>query len=196
MAKRRKHQKRRRSRRVGALRLGGSDTVIKLAAVVGGFLLGDKINEQIDKILPKTTDPLPVPTKAGKTIAMVGEIGVGGFLLLSKMRGNLGIAAKVAGGVALGAGIKRAAAVMGILSGYQSVPVIGRHRMAGYQNNPVLGSIPGQLAGRTPPQLSGYRPAGSGVGAYVNQGTGVMGSIGNCDGGSGISSNAGSGYMG
>jgi hypothetical protein len=196
MAKKRKHQKRRRSRRVGALNLGGSDTVIKLAAVVGGFLLGNKINDQIDKNLPKTTDPVPVPTKAGKTAAMIGEVGIGGYLLLSRFRGNLGLAAKVAGGVALGAGIKRAAAVLGIMTGYQSVPVIGRHRMAGYQGTPVIGAVPGQLAGRTPPQLSGYRPAGSGVGAYVNQGTGVMGSIGNCDGGSGVSHNAGSGYMG
>lgn len=196
MAKKRKHQKRRRSRRVGALRLGGSDTVIKLAAVVGGFLVGKEINEQINKILPKTTDPIPVPTKAGTTMAMVGEIGIGGFLLLSKFPGTVGLVAKVAGGVALGAGIRRAAAVMGIMSGYQSVPVIGRHRMAGYQNTPVIGSVPAQLSGRTPPQLSGYRPAGSGVGSYVNQGTGVMGSIGNADGGSGISHNTGSGYMG
>lgn len=87
--------------------------------------------------------------------------------------------------------------VMNGIGGYQNVPVIGAHRMAGYQNVPVIGAnpIPAQLSGRTPPQLSGYRPAGSGVGGYLSQGTGVMGSIGCCDGGSGITSTSSSGYM-
>lgn len=196
MAKKRKHHKRRRSRRVGALGMRGSDTVIKMAAVVGGFLLGNKINEQIDKMLPKTTDPVPVATKTGKIVATVGEVGIGGYLLLSnRFRGNPGTIAKVVGGVALGAGIKRAFAELGIMTGYQAVPVIGRHRMAGYQKTPVIGGVPAQLSGRTPPQLSGYVNQGSGVGSYVNQGSGVMGSIGNPEGGSGIT-NTGSGYMG
>jgi len=204
MHRRKKHQKRRRSRRVGALGIGKGDTGIKLLAVAGGFFLGDTINMQIDKMLPK--EPVPagsagtatIPTKTAQTAAMAGEIGLGGLLLLRKRSPMM---LKVAGGVLAGAGIKRALKVMGVVTGiggYQNVPVIGAHRMAGYQNVPVIGAnqIPAQLAGvRTPPQLSGYRPAGSGVGGYLSQGTGVMGSIGSCDNGSGITSTGSSGYM-
>lgn len=195
MAKRRKKHSRRR-RRVGAFKLGGGDTGIKLLAVGAGFLLGNTINGAIDKMLPKTTDTVPVPTKSGQTIAMVGEVGLGGLLLLRKQSGSTGMAMKGLGGLLVGAGVKRALKVLGVMGGYQSVPVIGRHRMAGYQANPVLGKIPAQLAGKIPPQLSGYRPAGSGVGGYVPAGSGVLGGMGNCDNGSGITTNAGSGYMG
>jgi hypothetical protein len=200
--KRRKATRRRRSRRVGALRLGGKDTGLKLLAVGAGFLLGGTINGMVDKFLPKTTDPVPVPTKAGETMATVGEIGIGGLFLMRRSSGTVGMATKIAGGVLAGAGLKRALKVLGIMSGYQSVPVIGRrsHSMAGYQSVPVIGAsvTPAQLAGRTPPQLAGYTPAGSGVGAYTSQGSGVMGAIGCCNGssGSGITSDTGSGYLG
>lgn len=195
MAKKRKKHGRRR-RRVGAFKLGGSDTGVKLLAVGAGFLLGNTVNSLIDKVLPKTADAVPVPTKSAQTMAMVGEIGLGGLLLLRKQGGTTGMAMKVAGGILAGAGVKRALKVLGVMSGYQSVPVIGRHRMAGYQSVPALGAtVPAQLAGRTPPQLAGYRPAGSGVGSYVPAGSGVMAGIGNCDNGSGITTNNGSGYM-
>jgi len=193
MARRKKQHKRRRSRRVGAFRMGGNSTGVKLLAIGAGFLLGNTVNAAVDKLLPKTTDTVPVPTKGAQTAAMVGELGIGGALLLMKQGGIIG---KVAGGVIAGAGLKRALSVLGIMSGYQSVPVIGRHRMAGYQQTPVIGAIPAQLSGRTPPQLSGYRPAGSGVGAYTSQGSGVMGSIGSCESGNGSGLNhTGSGYM-
>lgn len=198
MAKKRKKH-RRRSRRVGAFNLGGKGIGVGLIAVGAGFLLGNTVNGAIDKLLPKTTDTTPVPTKAGQTIAMVGELGVGGLLLMSKKSGTTGTAMKVVGGLLAGAGLKRSLKVLGVMSGYQSVPVIGnRHRMAGYQSVPALGAtVPAQLAGKTPPQLAGYRPAGSGVGGYVPAGSGVMGGIGSCDdnGSSGITCTNGSGYM-
>lgn len=196
MAKRKKHHKR-RHRRVGALGIGKGDTGLKLIALAGGFFLGNNINAMVDKVLPKTTDPVPVPTKNAQTMAMVGEVGIGGLLLMRKGGGGqMGMITKVAGGLLAGAGIKRALKVMGVISGYQATPVIGRHRMAGYQSVPVIGGTPAQLAG-TPPQLAGYRPAGSGLGAYVPAGSGVMGAIGCCDGGSGsgITSYTGSGYL-
>jgi hypothetical protein len=198
MAHKKKHKRRRR--RVGAFGSGSKkDIGVKLLAIGAGFfLLGKTINSAIDKVLPKTTDPVPVPTKSSRIGAMVGEIGVGGLLLMYKKSGTIGMVTKGAGGLLAGAGLRRALGELGIMSGFQSVPVIGRHRMAGYQQTPVIGgNVPGQLAGRTPPQLSGYRPAGSGVGAYVNQGSGVMGAIGCCDdgNGSGITSYSGSGYM-
>jgi len=200
MARRKKHQKRRRTRRVGALRLGGKgDIAVKVLAIGAGFLMGNAINGAIDKMLPKTTDPAPVPTKNAKITATVAQVGIGGLLLLQKKSGATGMVMKGAGGLLAGAGLKRALGVLGVMGGYQSVPVIGRHKMAGYQSVPVIGAsvIPSQLGNRTPPQLNGYRPAGSGVGSYVNQGSGVMGSIGCCDdgSGSGITSYDGSGYM-
>ncbi len=199
MAHRKKHHRRRR-RRVGAFGMSGKgDTGIKLLAVGAGFLMGNTINDAIDKMLPKTTDTVPVPTKNALITATVGEIGVGGLLLMYKKSGTTGMIMKGVGGLLAGAGLKRALKVAGVISGYQSIPVIGRHRMAGYQQTPVIGgNVPAQLSGRTPPQLSGYRPAGSGVGAYIPQGSsvGVMGSIGCCDdNGSGITNYSGSGYM-
>ena len=194
MAKKKKHK--RRARRVGGLKLGGNDTLIKLAAVGVGFLAATPINNAIDKILPK--DATGAPSKNMQTAATVGQVGIGGLLLLKKGRGTTGMAMNAAGGLLAGASIKRVLKTMGIISGYQSVPVIGsrRHRMAGYQSTPVIGAIPAQLAG-TPPQLAGYRPAGSGaMGAYVPAGSGVMGGIGACEPGSGITYSTGSGYMG
>lgn len=202
MARRKRHHSRRKSHRrsVGAFRLGGGDTGMKLLAIGAGYFLGDTINDMVDKVLPKTTDATPVPTQSGQTMAVVGEIGLGGLLLMKKKSGQTGMLMGVAGGILIGAGAKRALKVMKVITGYQSTPVIGMpmRRAAGYQNTPVIGGnvTPGQLTGRTPMQLSGYRSQGSGVGAYTNQGSGVMGAIGSCDGttGSGITSDDRLGY--
>lgn len=178
------HKKRkRRHRRVGAMSFGGKkDTGLKLLAVAGGFLLGDTINTQIDKFLPKTTDTATGTQVPNQTIGIVGEIGLGGLLLMRKKKS---MPLTVVGGVLAGAGLKRAMKKMGVLKGYQNVPVIGRHRMSGYQSVPVIGNtvVPPQLAGRMPAQLQGY-----GVNGYVSQGSGVMAG---CDGGSGITGSGG-----
>lgn len=199
MAKKKKVKRRSRRGRVGAFGLGGKDTGLKIAALAGGFLLGGKINAQLNKLNTKVV-PATATTAASSTTVIpddfitVGEIGIGGLLLLRKGgTGMTGKAMKVAGGLLAGAGIRRVFGAMGLMSGYQSVPVIGRHRMAGYQNVPVIGNkLPPQLSGK-PAQLqgfrvNGYQPTGSGVG--------VMGSIGAIDGGSGITTSCGSGFMG
>lgn len=196
MAKRRKKPGRRRSRRVGAFGFGKKDTGLKLAALAGGFFLGNSINSGIDKLLTKVTPATTTtPTQTSstpQTLAMVGEIGLGGLLLMRKKSGGINTGLKIAGGLLAGAGIKRALKVMGVMSGYQAVPVIGRHRMGGYQSVPVIGrgQTPPQLAG-TPAQLQGYR-----VNGYTPAGSGVMGSIGCCEGGSGVTNTAGGSYMG
>ncbi len=180
MAKKRKH---RRHRRVGAMGFGGKkDAGLKLLAVAGGFLLGDTINAQLDKVLPKTKDPTTQVETPNQTIGIAGEIGLGGLLLMRKKKS---MPLTIAGGVLVGAGLKRAAKKMGLIKGYQSVPVIGRHRMGGYQSVPVIGNtvVPSQLSGKTPAQLQGYR-----VGAYVPHGSGVMSG---CDNGSGITGGGG-----
>ena len=210
MARRkRKHttHHRRHRRHIGALGLKGKDSTLKLAALAGGFLLGKSVNGMIDTLFVKMS-PATGPTVNSNNIlgsniptvaATVGEIGVGGLLLLrKKSAGTMGMMLKVAGGILAGAGLRRVLGSMGIMNGYQSVPVIGRHRMAGYQSVPVIGrnTIPAQLAGgNTPAQLQGFRVNG-GMGAYIPTGSGVMGKIGAVDGGSGITNTGGGGYMG
>lgn len=187
MAKRKRHT-RRRSRRVGAVSLGGKkSTGLKLLAVAGGFVLGDTINNAIDKILPKKTNADGTQTP-NQTIGIVGEVGLGGLLLLRKKQTML---TTIGGGVLAGAGLKRALKTMGVLKGYQSVPVIGKHRMSGYQQVPVIGNsgMPPQLSGRVPAQLQGYRvngytPHGSGMGVLAGEGS------------SGLTNTNSSGYMG
>lgn len=194
MAKRKKHSthphhRSHHRRRVGAsgLSLGKGDTGMKLLTIAAGYLAGDTINGWVDKVVPKTTDPTTLVQTPNQNIAIVTEVGIGGLLLMKKVgSGTVGKALKIGGGVLLGAGLKRALKKFGVIKGYQSVPVIGRPKMAGYQSVPVIGktSIPPQLAGR-PAQLQGYR-----VNGYGAQGSGVMSGSG-----SGITSNSGSGYM-
>jgi hypothetical protein len=184
MAKKRK----KRSRRVGATGLGKTGTLIKLAALAGGFFAGNMINEQIDKILPKTTptgSTTPVPNEM---VGIIGEVGIGGALLLfSKKARKAKVVADVAGGLLAGAGVRRLAKIMGMMTGYQSVPVLGRkHRVTnGYQSVPVIGAKPAQLQGR-PAQLQGFR-----VNGYTPTGSGAV--MSGC--GSGITGSSGSGYM-
>lgn len=183
---------RRRRRHVGALNLKGKDTTLKLAALAAGFLIGPKLNAAIDKANTTTSTTGVVTTKVDPSFIMVGEIGVGGLLLMRKKSNMI---MKIGGGVLAGAGLRRAIGKMGLMNGFQSVPVIGRHRMAGYQSTPVLGraTMPPQLAGPSgPAQLQGFR-----VNGYTPTGSGVMGSIGAIgDMGSGITNTGGGGCMG
>lgn len=189
MAKK-KSKRRGRSRRVGAVSLSGKKgTGLKLLAIAGGYLLGDTINTQVDKILPKKTNADGTKTP-NQTVGIAAEVGLGGLLLLKKKQTML---TTVGGGILAGAGLKRALKTMGVLKGYQSVPVIGKPRMAGYQSVPVIGNtvVPPQLSG-TPAQLQGYRvngytPAGSGMGVLAGADYGS---------GSGITRNDSTGYMG
>lgn len=195
------HHRRRMRGHVGAFGLKGKDTGLKLAALAGGFFLGKAVNSQIDKIFakisPATGTTVSTSNITGSSLptvaATVGEVGIGGLLLLRKKSGGMNTYLKIAGGILAGAGLRRAIGQMGFMSGYQSVPVIGRHRMAGYQSVPVIGArnIPAQLAGgTTPAQLQGFR-----VNGYTSTGSGVMGKIGAIEGGSGITNTGGGGYM-
>jgi hypothetical protein len=191
MAKRKKGK--RRTRRVGAFG-GKKDMGLKLAALAGGVLLANTINSKLDALTTKTTAATATTPATTTTppnmLLIVGELGLGGLLLLRKTGGTMGMISKVAGGLLAGAGLGRALKTMGIMSGYQAVPVIGKHRMAGYQLVPVIGqrTTPPQLAGK-PSQLQGFR-----VNGYTPTGSGVMGGIGAVDGGSGINT-SGTGYM-
>lgn len=165
MAKRKKHHHRRR--RIGAASLNPKSPVVMLAGLAAGYLLGDKVNEQLDKVIPAS---MATGTIA-QTALMAGELGLGALLLLSKKKPSLIKA--IAGGVLAGAGLKRALKKFGIIQGYQMVPVVGRRGVTGYQNTPVLNGVPGQLAG-VPSQLQGFR-----VNGYkpIGSGAKVMGSV-------------------
>jgi hypothetical protein len=189
MAKKTKRHKRRKSG-LGAV-LNPKSPIIKLAAIAGGYFLGDTINTFLDTLIP---DSLTVATPATATAAakpatlsadsadkilMAGELGLGALLLL---KGKMTVVKTVAGGVLAGAGLQRALVSFNIIAptpstgvhGYQRVPVIG-----GYQRVPVIGGVPAQLQGtvsKTPSQLQGYRV--NGPGGYVPNGSlGVMGSL-------------------
>lgn len=179
MAHRKKSHKKtthHRRRRVGGIpgSMKGAGVIILSAG--GGYLMADNINEQIDKILPKTKDDTGAEVP-NETYGTLGEIGGGGALIyFSKMfPASIRMFATIAGGILVGAGIKRGLKQMGVIKGYQSVPVIGRHRIPGgvrgYQSMPVLGMTPGQLQG-SPAQLQGgFRVNGIDNG-FIPQGSG------------------------
>jgi hypothetical protein len=211
MRHRKSHKKAHRHyRRVGAALNPGSP-VVKLAAVGLGYFLASTINPAIDsvvtKIMPTPATPSTTPATGfgmnANTVAMAGELGLGGFLLMSKKKPSL-IKAGL-GGILAGAGLNRALKAAGIISGYQAVPVIGR-RVHGYQSVPVIGGVPPQLAGipgtpGMPGQLqgfrvNGYQPTGSGVGVMgkingLYSGTGIYGDAS----GSGLTNDSGSEMM-
>jgi hypothetical protein len=200
MAKKGSKKKKGGKRRRMGTTLSAQSPVVKILAVGAGFFVGETVNGAIDKVLPKQAGEvgpgLPGGTisKGTNTAAIVGQVGLGGLLLMGKKGGTVGLVKTVAGGVLAGSGLRRALKQMGVIKGYQAVPVIGRRRMAGYQNTPVLGATnngtPAQLQG-VPDQLQGFRVNGGlGFNGYGSQGSGVMGSTGR---GSGIST--GSDYM-
>lgn len=188
MPHRKRKKTHRRRRHVGALGLKGKDSMLKLAALGAGFLIGPKLNAAIDKANVATSSTGVQTTRIDPNIIMLGEIGVGGLLMMYKKAPK---AARLAGGVLAGMGLRRAFGKLGFMTGFQSVPVIGRHRMAGYQSTPVIGRMPPQLSGSTPMQLQGFR-----VNGYTPTGSGVMGKVGAIDQGSGITNTGGGGCMG
>lgn len=183
-----------KTKRVGAL--NPNNTMIKLAAIAVGYFVGDTINGPLDKIIPASVLTPTNPTSAVKYVPAVAQIGIGGLLLMKK--GKPSMIKTIAGGLLAGSGLRRGLKSAGVITGYQSTPVIGKapHRMAGYQTVPVVGNVPAQLQG-IPAQLQGYRvngpgytPAGSGVGVM-----GRVNGISDNSSGSGITNTDGSSYM-
>lgn len=139
-AKRKKHSKAsHRRRRVGAMALSPASPLVRLGSIAAGYFLADKINTPIDTA---------VGTKIDSKLIAAGEAGIG-FLLAFK--GKKSTAKSIIGGVLIGASIKRALKDFGVITGFYSVPVIGRKTMAGYHNVPVIGmngyNVPAKPAG-------------------------------------------------
>lgn len=147
MAKKKTHKKKtHRRHRVGALNMKPGSPIIKLAAIGAGYLLANPINGTINKLFGTPTDPV----KTGKMVA-VGQVGIGAALLFMKS-GKPSLMKEIAGGVMIGAGLKRAMVVFQsgatTMGGYGDVPVIGSYkapgsigrRMNGYGDVPVIGA--------------------------------------------------------
>lgn len=196
-----KHKGKKRRRHVGALSMNASSPLVMGLAVAGGFFADQfvGINNMIDGFLPGTV-VTPATATAGaintatptmNNVAMAGEIGLGGYLMLSKGKSMV---KTVAGGFLVGLGARRLAKELKIISGFQDVPVIGRRHMRGFQDVPVIGGLPNALSGGMPNALSGGYASKNGLGSYIPIGSGsrVMGSVDG--GGSGYTRN-GSCYM-
>lgn len=197
MAKR-KHKGKRRRRSVGALSMKAGSPLLTAAAAAAGFFADQfvGINSMIDGFLPgtistpavaatATTPAVPAmntPTSTMNNIAMVGELGLGTYLVTSKRKSMV---KTVAGGVAIGLGARRLAKELKLISGFQDYPVIGRRGVNGFEGVPVIGGLPSQLSG-LPAGLSGYVPH-HGMGSYspIGSGSNVLGGVGA----------GGSGYM-
>src|SRR5688500_3071639 len=92
-AKKKKGGKR---RRMGST-LNAQSPVVKILAVGAGFFVGETVNTAIDKVLPKQAGEvgpgLPGGTisKGTNTAAIVGQVGLGGLLLMGKKGGTVGL---------------------------------------------------------------------------------------------------------
>jgi hypothetical protein len=134
----------RRRRRIGATAsmLNPSSKLVQYGSIALGYIMGDKINDQLAKIIPASVD--------AKLVA-AGQAGLGAMLAFSK--GKKSLLKTVGGGVLLGAGIKQGMAAfgMGSMGGYRSVPVLG-----GYNRVPVIGASRVGSYNTNPNGLNGY----------------------------------------
>lgn len=160
MAKRKSSKK--RKGRVGAAgALSAKSTVVKAGSLIGGYLLSDKIQEQMDKMLGQSG----VDSK-WINLALAG----GGLYYLFMYKGKKNLPLSVIAGLLAGAGAKGALTDFGILSGFSSIPVVGNMR-----NVPVLGNyaVP-------QPSLSGINAG------YEVPNASIIGAIPDAASGSGI----------
>lgn len=134
----------RRRRRVGALALNPSSTLVQVGAVAVGYLMAGTVNGALDKV---------VPTNVDAKLVAAGQLGLGAALAMSKKKT---LVKTLAGGVLAGAGLRRAMTAFGIgrVGNYQSVPVV-----AGYQSVPALGASGSR-------RVNGYRTNNANLAGY------------------------------
>jgi hypothetical protein len=159
-----------RRRKVGAMALNAKSPLLTYGAMAGGFLMADTINAQVDKVTGTMDDKI----KGGITG------GIGAALVYMKLGAKKSPLEVVAGGVLVGAGVKRLLKAFGILNGFQSVPVLGRRQVNGYGKVPVLGgyqtnpvALNGVFNGYQVPRTPGSQVVGS-AGGYSNGGSNCM----------------------
>lgn len=183
MAKKKKPAKRKpvRRRSVGAMALNVKNPLLTFGPMLGGFLMGDTINDKIDTMLPDD--------KVSQKAKGIGEGGLGAALVFAKLGKKKTPVELIAGGVLLGAGVRRLLKEFGVIQGiggYHSVPVVAarhRSRLNGYGAVPVIGN--GYVTNK------GLNGALNGVGGYAVPAppSSVMAGIGSAGSGSGMVSN-------
>lgn len=127
MAKKKKSTGSKR-KKVGAMSLSASSPLVMYGSIAAGYFFGDKLNDAVDKATGGKID--------GKIVGGA-EAGLGALLVFGK--GKKSLPKTIAGGVLLGAGAKKMLKEFGVISGYGSVPVVGRRRINGYGSVPVVG---------------------------------------------------------
>ena len=119
----------RRRRRVGAVALlNPSGPLVMYAPILLGYLMADKVNAPIAKLVGDKLDP---------KIVAGAEAGLGALLVFSK--GKKSLLKSLAGGLLLGAGVKSLMASFGMggIGPYGNVPVVGA--IGPYGRVPVVG---------------------------------------------------------
>lgn len=166
MARSRRSRRRRRS--IGA-KLNANSPLLKYAPPVVGYLVGNSINGQVDKLFENVTD---AEKKAlYQKIAHAGMLALWAWYAFGR-KGQKNPMPLIALGIIGGAGLKGLLADLNVgIAGFQQVPVIG-----GYQQVPVVGAY-----GSTMPQAmngigSFSLPSGN-LGAYDAQGSSVVNGI-------------------
>lgn len=158
MAKRNKSKKGRRS--IGrTATLSGNSNVVKFGSLAGGYLLSNKIQEQIDKLVSGAA--AATTTTPPNTKMINAALTAAGLYYLFMFKGKKNLALSAAAGLIAGAAGKGLLVDMGVLSGFGDLPVIGNLRQV--------------------PVVSGYNvpsPALNGIGSgYTVPSASVLGKI-------------------
>jgi hypothetical protein len=156
--------RRRRHRRIGAMALSPTSTMVQAGTVVAGYLLAGKINPLVDKL---------TGTMDAKIVSAI-QVGLGGALVLGKL-GKRSMVTVIPGGLIAGAGIKRALTSFGVVTGYGSVDVISGRMVKGYQKVPAVSGYNPQAS------LNGYPTASVPING-PNVSARIMGKVGQNDG--------------
>ena len=190
MAKRRiKHHRTKRHRKVGLTTMSPANPLIVLGSLALGYLAGDTISAKLDAYVPTTTVPAVAATATtpavpavvknvvSDTVLGASEMGAGALLYL---QGPKKIWSHVVAGFTAGVGLRLLLKDEGVVTGFQSVPVIG-NILNGFQKVPVVGKIPNALKGG----FITNRTAAMGIvpnmlrGGFITNRTAAMGGMGN-----------------
>lgn len=144
MAKKRKKSHRRR-RRIGAIAMSASSPLVKYGSIAAGYLVADKVSEQVSKI-SGDIDPKIVN----------GILAAGGLYILFMHRGKKNVLLTALAGLAAGAGAKNLLTEFGVINGFAEIPTVGDipvigqyavpqmsiNGVGGYNVPSVMGSVP------------------------------------------------------
>jgi hypothetical protein len=156
--------RRRRHRRIGAMALSPSSTMVQAGSVIVGYLMAGTVNPLIDKV---------AGTMDAKIKGAI-QVGLGGALVLGKL-GKKSMLTVVPGGILAGAGVKRLLQSFGVVTGYGNVDVISGRMVRGYNPQASLNGY------QKVPAVSGYETSSTPINgpALHNR---IMGKVGNSEG--------------